>query len=168
MRSPANLGEHLFLKHLGTYLPSEQTTKQSSKSELHAFLKDQQVTGFNTKHLSVISEPVIYNINSNSFSLGMNPVNYSLNKKLAQLMVYLQRIQKPKSSIISIPLQNRQKRFSRDKFDMQSISIFLPVQDICVHAHRLVKLLLLSALYQTILLPECLHDIAYLHLKDTI
>lgn len=50
---------------------------------------NQQVTGFNTKKLIVISEPVIYNKYSNSFILGMNQVNYLLNKKLAQLMMYL-------------------------------------------------------------------------------
>lgn len=50
---------------------------------------NQQVTGFNTKKLIVISEPVIYNMYSNSFILGMNQVNYLLNKKLAQLMMYL-------------------------------------------------------------------------------
>lgn len=52
---------------------------------------NQQVLGFNTKQLGVISEPVIYNMNLNSFILGMNLVNYWLNKNLAEVMVYLQR-----------------------------------------------------------------------------
>lgn len=67
-----------------------------------------------------------------------------------------------------MPLQKWQKSFSRDKSDTLPIPVFLPVQGIYVHARRLVKLLLLSALYQIILLPGCLHDTAYLHLKDTI
>lgn len=70
-------------------------------------LVNQQVTDFNTKQLSVILEPVIYN----SFILGTNPLNYSLSKKLALLMLYLQRTQSL-NQVQSLPCSKTDKRVS--------------------------------------------------------
>lgn len=72
---------------------------------------NQQVIGFNTKQLGVISEPVTYNMNSNSFIQEMNLVNFWQNKKLAELMVHLPRDKKPKFCIISILLQKKSEEF---------------------------------------------------------
>lgn len=79
-----------FLKYLGTKLLLRRASNQNWMPFWKTFV-NQQVIGFNTKQLGVIAEPVIYNMNSNSFILGINLVNYWLSKKLAELMVYLPR-----------------------------------------------------------------------------